>query len=107
MGVVLASRGYPDSYETGHRVEGLGASGDDCVIFHAGTRGEAGRVTTAGGRVLCVTALGETVAVARERAYERVAGVRCGNLFFRRDIAHRALPGRAPASRRATTTRHN
>lgn len=93
--VVLASGGYPRSYETGKPIEGLGALEDDpeLVVFHAGTGGapEGDGFVTAGGRVLGITARGRSVAEARERAYAAVAGIDFEGMHFRRDIAHRAL----------------
>ena len=87
--VVLASGGYPGSYEQGKPIAGL----DECAqlpdvhVFHAGTRGENGRVVTAGGRVLAVTALDDTVERARERAYEAVSRISFEGCHYRRDIA--------------------
>jgi phosphoribosylamine--glycine ligase len=88
--VVLASGGYPGKYESGKVITGL----EECAklphvhVFHAGTRrGEGGDVLTAGGRVLAITALGESVSQARERAYEAVAHVQFEGAQFRRDIA--------------------
>jgi len=92
--VVLASGGYPRSYETGFPIEGLeSVAGDpDLVVFHAGTRIDAdGRTLTAGGRVLGVTARGATVAEARARAYAGAERIRFQGAQMRRDIAARAL----------------
>ena len=89
---VLAAGGYPDKARTGVPIEGLEAA--DALpgkVFHAGTRDLDGTVLTSGGRVLCATALGTTVADAREAAYALVAAVRFDGMQFRRDIAHRAL----------------
>ena len=86
--VVMASRGYPDKYETGKPISGLtSAASDDVQIFHAGTRRENGEIVTSGGRVLAVTALGETVAAARARAYEAVSRIHFEGCHYRRDIA--------------------
>jgi phosphoribosylamine---glycine ligase len=87
--VVLASGGYPDKYETGKPIRGLEslAQAKDVHIFHAGTRKENGTVVTAGGRVLAVTALGESVAAARARAYEAVSQIDFEGCHYRRDIA--------------------
>ncbi|HKP93219.1 MAG TPA: phosphoribosylamine--glycine ligase [Chthoniobacterales bacterium] len=86
--VVMASGGYPDKYETGKTISGLEAAASDSVqIFHAGTKRQDGQVVTSGGRVLAVTALGETVAAARERAYETVARIHFEGSHYRRDIA--------------------
>jgi len=92
--VVLASGGYPRSYSTGHRILGLetAESGGDVVVFHAGTRrGADGGFETAGGRVLGVTARGESVQVARDRAYAAVEGIEFEGAHHRTDIAYRAL----------------
>ena len=87
--VVLASGGYPDKYEVGKPIEGLEElpGAEDVHVFHAGTRSDAGKVVTAGGRVLAVTALGETVERARQRAYETVAQIHFEGCHYRRDIA--------------------
>jgi phosphoribosylamine--glycine ligase len=86
--VVMASGGYPDKYETGKLISGLAsAASDDVQIFHAGTRRENGEIVTSGGRVLAVTALGETVAAARTRAYDAVSRIHFEGCHYRRDIA--------------------
>jgi phosphoribosylamine--glycine ligase len=87
--VVMASGGYPGKYETGKLINGLDACAGltDVHVFHAGTRRENGAVVTAGGRVLAITALGETVAEARARAYDAVARISFEGAHFRRDIA--------------------
>jgi phosphoribosylamine---glycine ligase len=87
--VVLASGGYPDKYEVGKPIHGLEqlANANDVHVFHAGSRRENGNVVTAGGRVLAVTALGETVATARARAYEAVSRIDFEGCHYRRDIA--------------------
>ena len=87
--VVLASGGYPDKYDIGKPIHGLelSASEKDIHIFHAGTRKKDGTVVTAGGRVLAVTALGESVAAARARAYEAVSRIDFEGCHYRRDIA--------------------
>jgi phosphoribosylamine--glycine ligase len=90
--VVLASGGYPAKYDVGKPISGLETACPPAVhIFHAGTRKENGRVVTAGGRVLAVTALGETVASARERAYEAVSQIHFEGCHYRRDIALSAV----------------
>lgn len=92
LGVVLAAHGYPGEIRTGDVIEGLDTPQPEYVkVFHAGTRqDEAGRVVTAGGRVLCVTALGETVHEAQQRAYTAVDTIRFEGGFCRRDIGWRA-----------------
>lgn len=93
VGVVMAAGGYPDAYRKGDVIEGLdGAEAVGCKVFHAGTAlRDDGRVMTSGGRVLCVTALGARVTVAREHAYEGVAAIDWPEALYRRDIAHRAV----------------
>jgi phosphoribosylamine--glycine ligase len=87
--VVMASGGYPGKYETDKPITGLEniAGLTDVHIFHAGTRRHNGRVVTAGGRVLAVTALGDNIADARARAYQAVARIKFEGAHFRRDIA--------------------
>jgi phosphoribosylamine--glycine ligase len=93
--VVMASGGYPDKYETGKPISGLEAAASGGVqFFHAGTRRENGAVVTSGGRVLAVTALGETVAAARTRAYDAVSKIHFEGAHYRRDIALSAVDGR-------------
>jgi len=84
--VVLASRGYPEKYATGLPISGLPEDTDDLVVFHAGTRQEGDRVVTAGGRVLGVTALGTTLAEARQRAYQAVERIHFDGAHYRRDL---------------------
>ena len=87
--VVLASGGYPGSYEQGKPISGLDecAQLEDVHLFHAGTRRDGNRIVTAGGRVLAVTALGDTVQLARERAYAAVSRIDFEGCHYRRDIA--------------------
>ncbi len=93
VGVVMASGGYPIAYGKGDAIEGLAsvASMERVKVFHAGTRLADDRVVTDGGRVLCVTALGETVVDARDRAYAAVGRIHWRDAYFRGDIGHRAL----------------
>jgi phosphoribosylamine--glycine ligase len=91
LGVVLAAAGYPDSPRKGDAIRGLPKNGEDFHVFHAGTAEKDGKVVTNGGRVLCVTALGDKVKIAAERAYEVVDGIRFDGMQYRRDIGHRAL----------------
>jgi len=94
LGVVLAAPGYPEEPRKGDRIEGLPKATEDCRVFHAGTRLEGKNVLTNGGRVLCVTALGDSVKMARTRAYEAVERIRFAGAQFRRDIGARALKKR-------------
>ena len=91
--VVLASAGYPGQYETGKVITGLAAAAklDAVEVFHAGTRQTNGAIATSGGRVLAVTALGATLAVARARAYEAVKLIHFEQCHYRRDIALNAV----------------
>jgi phosphoribosylamine--glycine ligase len=91
LGVVLAAQGYPEEPRKGDRIEGLPKPDADCKLFHSGTRLEGKAPVTNGGRVLCVTALGDSVKMARARAYEAVDRVRFDGMQFRKDIGHRAL----------------
>ncbi len=92
LGVVMASGGYPGSYAKGHPISGLDdADSSSAKVFHAGTDVKDGEVVTAGGRVLCVTALGESLPEAREKAYGAVANIAFEGAFHRSDIGHRAL----------------
>ena len=91
LGVVLAAQGYPEEPRKGDPILGLPKASDDCRVFHAGTRLESGQVVTSGGRILCVTALGDSLRVARSRAYEAAAPIRFEGMQYRRDIGHRAL----------------
>ncbi len=93
VGVVLASGGYPGSYQKGCVIRGLEDVRESAhgKIFHAGTAREGNEVVTSGGRVLCATALGDTVTRARERAYALADGIDWEGIYYRRDIAHRAV----------------
>ena len=95
LGVVVAAHGYPDEPRKGDPITGLPKPADDCRVFHAGTRLEGKTVVTNGGRVLCVTALGDSVKMARARAYEALDGIRFDGMQYRKDIAHRALKKKA------------
>ena len=92
VGVVLAAAGYPDNYAKGKVISGLDASvPEGCKVFHAGTRLQDGQVLTNGGRVLCATALGTTVAEAQAKAYRVVDGISWDGMYCRRDIGWRAV----------------
>ena len=93
VGVVLAAGGYPGSYRKGDVIHGLAdAEQAQCKVFHAGTALNAeGDITTAGGRVLCVTALGDSVSAAQQQAYQGVKAIQWDGVEYRRDIAFRAM----------------
>ena len=92
LGVVMAAGGYPGSYEKGKVISGLeNADSNTQKVFHAGTAADGENVTTSGGRVLCVVGLGETVASAAEDAYASVDKITWEDVYFRRDIGHRAI----------------
>jgi phosphoribosylamine--glycine ligase len=95
LGVVLAAAGYPESPRKGDAISGLPTPGEDFRVFHAGTAISEDRVVTNGGRVLCVTALGDSIKMAQRRAYQVVEGIRFEGMQYRRDIGHRALDARA------------
>ncbi|MVG15947.1 phosphoribosylamine--glycine ligase [Aeromonas jandaei] len=98
IGVVLAAGGYPGDYQQGKAISGLPveeASGEK--VFHAGTRLDGDTVVTAGGRVLCATALGHTVAEAQQRAYQLAARIQWDGVFYRNDIGWRAIEREQPA----------
>jgi phosphoribosylamine--glycine ligase len=98
LGVVLAASGYPESPRRGDPITGLdkvdAARHPDVVVFHAGTAQDGGRVVTSGGRVLCVTALGDSVRLAQRAAYSAIGDIRFDGMQFRSDIGHRAVARR-------------
>ena len=91
LGVVMAAGGYPDDPRKGDAITGLSKATEDCRVFHAGTVLDGKKLATNGGRVLCVTALGDSLKMARARAYEAVDAIRFEGMQFRKDIGHRAL----------------
>ena len=92
LGVVMAAGGYPDAYAKGKEIHGLdGVDSDTVKVFHAGTTSKEGVVVTSGGRVLCVTALGDTVSEAQQRAYEAVKKISWDDAYYRTDIGYRAV----------------
>ncbi len=93
LGVVMAAAGYPLSPRKGDALTGLPAPSEDAMVFHAGTQLQDGQVLTSGGRVLCVTALADTVKAAQHRAYEVVRGIQFDGAQWRSDIGFRAVKG--------------
>jgi phosphoribosylamine--glycine ligase len=94
LGVVMAAGGYPDSPVKDDEITGLPKGGEDYHVFHAGTALRDNKVVTSGGRVLCVTALGDTVRVAQKRAYEIAEDIQFAGRQMRRDIGFRAIGAR-------------
>ena len=91
LGVVMAASGYPLDPRKGDPITGLPAEAPDAMVFHAGTAPTDAAPLTSGGRVLCVTALGDSVRIAQQRAYDVLRGIRFDGAQYRRDIGHRAI----------------
>jgi len=91
LGVVMTAGGYPDAYEKGDVIRGLGHDAAGTKVFHAGTAQADGQVVTAGGRVLCVCALGASTMEAQSAAYGRVRDISWNNAYWRSDIGYRAV----------------
>ena len=102
LGVVLAAHGYPDDPRRGDTITGLPANGNgpesDCLVFHAGTVEKDGQILSNGGRVLCVTGLGDSVKMAQARAYQGVDSIHFAGMQCRRDIGFRAIARKRPDS---------
>jgi phosphoribosylamine--glycine ligase len=91
LGVVMAAANYPDTPRSGDEISGLPAAQEDAHVFHAGTTLQDGKVLTSGGRVLCVTTLGESVKHAQQRAYQIADKIKFEGRQMRRDIGFRAI----------------
>jgi phosphoribosylamine--glycine ligase len=93
LGVVMAAHNYPETPRKGDVITGLSKQGalEDAFVFHAGTVKEGDAIKTNGGRVLCVTALGDSVKVAQKRAYEALEGIHFDGMQYRHDIGYRAI----------------
>ena len=91
LGVVMAAGGYPFAYDKGAAISGLDHVTANTKVFHAGTSLEGKSITTSGGRVLCVTALGDNIQEAQRLAYEGVGKINWENAFYRKDIGYRAI----------------
>jgi phosphoribosylamine--glycine ligase len=93
LGIVMASANYPESPKLGDEITGLPKDLHDAYVFHAGTTLKDGKVITSGGRVLCVTALGETVKFAQQQAYRIAGQIHFDGAQYRTDIGYRAIKG--------------
>jgi len=91
LGVVMAAAGYPMDPRKGDRISGLPADADDVMVFHAGTTPRGDEIVTAGGRVLCVTALADSVKQAQQKAYDAARAIHFDGMQYRTDIGHRAV----------------
>ena len=91
LGVVMAAHGYPEAPRTGDRIVGLPAPSADAMVFHAGTAERDGGVVTAGGRILCVAALGDSVKLAQQHAYQVLQGLHFEGAQYRHDIGHHGI----------------
>jgi phosphoribosylamine--glycine ligase len=99
LGVVLAAANYPGTPTMGAVITGLSKHQrrtGDCMVFHSGTTLEGDKVLVNGGRVLCVTALGDSVKMAQRRAYQAAEGIHFDGMQYRRDIGHRAMAAKKP-----------
>ena len=91
VGVVLAAGGYPSAYNKGDVISGIPDGNSTGKVFHAGTQLENGNLVTNGGRVLCATAMGDTVSAAQQLAYSIAKQIKWKDAFYRTDIAYRAI----------------
>ncbi len=91
LGVIMSSQGYPESYETGMEIKGLNNLGNNIKVFHSGTRKKDNKILTNGGRVLCVTALGEDIQQSRDMAYSAISKINWKGCYFRKDIGFRIM----------------
>jgi phosphoribosylamine--glycine ligase len=91
IGIVLAAGGYPASYNKGDIISDLPVATSELKVFHAGTALKDGKITTNGGRVLCVTALGDSVKDAQTKAYQGCQSISWNGMFYRHDIGYRAI----------------
>jgi phosphoribosylamine--glycine ligase len=93
LGVVLAAPGYPENPRKGDAITGIPTQSDDCVVFHAGTTLQGDTLLTSGGRVLCVTAMADSVRQAQQKAYQVINGIHFDGMQYRSDIGFRAIKG--------------
>ena len=91
LGVIMSSKGYPESYETGMKIKGLKDLNNNIKVFHSGTKNENNKILTNGGRVLCVTALGKDIKQSRDLAYSATSKINWNGCYFRKDIGFRIM----------------
>ena len=91
IGVVMASKGYPFKYEKNKPIKNIPLERDDLKVFHAGTKLDSGLVKSNGGRVLCITTLGESVELAQKKAYDAVSKIEWEDAYYRKDIGYKAV----------------
>ncbi len=91
LGVVIAAAGYPLNPRKGDAISSLPADAEDAMVFHAGTTEKDGQILTSGGRVLCVTALADSVRLAQQKAYQTASSIQFDGMQFRKDIGYRAI----------------
>ena len=91
VGVVMAAKGYPNDYEKGEKIKNLPIEHDGFKVFHAGTKYVDGDIRSNGGRVLCITALGDSVQSAQKKAYSKLSSIKWDDAFYREDIGYRAI----------------
>jgi len=91
LGVIMSSQGYPESYETGMEIKGLNSINNNIKVFHSGTKNENDKILTNGGRVLCVTSLGNDIKQSRDLAYSATSKINWKGCYFRKDIGFRIM----------------
>jgi phosphoribosylamine--glycine ligase len=91
LGVVMAAAGYPMSPRKGDAITGLPKDDEEAMVFHAGTTAQSGQILTSGGRVLCVTALADSVRQAQQKAYQSASTIAFDGMQMRKDIGYRAI----------------
>ena len=93
LGVVMSSKGYPEKYKTGYVIKNIDTEKNsiDTKIFHSGTTKNNGEIVTSGGRVLCVTSLGDSIEAAKIKSYETVSNINWDGCYYRKDIGNKAI----------------
>ena len=91
VGIVMAAKGYPNDYKKGGKIKNLPIEHDGFKVFHAGTEYVDGDIRSNGGRVLCITSLGDSVQSAQKKAYSKLSSIKWDDSFYREDIGYRAI----------------